>query len=73
MFAIYDNDRPAKYPECKVDRKAWPNNKFKSFAEAREYVSRWLGSDSFYPIPQQWDGSKYDYSGYGDTIEIRKE
>lgn len=41
MFAVYDNNRPAKYPEIAVD-KSWDNNTFATFEEAHKYVRHWL-------------------------------
>lgn len=41
-FAVYDNGRPAKYPEIKV-HKSWTNNKFNTFEEALAYTLNWLG------------------------------
>jgi len=74
VFSVYDNGRPAKYPDSKVDP-SWNNNTFDTFEEALEYAHMWLG-----PFGGSWDGMDgvvlelnvpWDYSGYGDVIEIR--
>ncbi len=72
-FAVYDNGKPAKYPECNV-HPSWDNNSFDSFEKAIEYTSTWLGmlgEDFIYPTIKL--NEPYDYSGYGDLIEIRAE
>jgi hypothetical protein len=70
-YTVYDNDRLACYPHHAVDS-SWNNASFNTLKEAREYAHNWLGVyspgvDGFKPnVP-------YDYSGYGDIIEIRQE
>ena len=68
MFAVYDNGKPAKFPECKVD-KSWSNNEFETFDAAVEYANKWLGP---YGGELLVLGKPNDYSGYGDVIEIRE-
>ena len=41
-FSVYDNGKPAKYPECKVNY-SWDNNTFNTFEEAQKYARMWLG------------------------------
>ena len=42
---------------------------FATFAEALAHAKEWLGE--YDNLPLYWDGSPYDYNGYGDMIEIR--
>lgn len=71
MFVVRDNNKPAQYPDCHVDA-IWDNCRFPKFANALGYAKEWLGEYAE-TLPDNWDGSKLDYSGSGDTIEIRKE
>lgn len=73
-FKVYDNGKPAKYPECKVNKK-WSNNSFDTFQEALQYAHHWLGDFSPCDVsdsPIQLN-EPYDYDGCGDTIEIKYE
>lgn len=69
MFQVFDNDKPAQYPNCNVDS-SWSNSVFTTFADACNYAKNWLGV--------YWDGKRlelnksYDYSGCGDNLEIRE-
>jgi len=69
MFAVFENNRPAKYvdgPEC------WRDNEFATQEEANKYAHHWL-DDWAKGIPATMElGKKYDYNGYGDIIEIRE-
>lgn len=65
MFAVFDGNKPAKYPEHEVDP-SWSNNVFDTFEEARKYAWMWLA-----PYGGEYDGSSgvdlklntpYDYS-----------
>ena len=68
QYCVYDNGKPARYPDCKVDD-SWDNNVFFTFDEAFAYARNWLGEWDM--LPSDWNGSSLDYSGAGDTIEIR--
>jgi hypothetical protein len=70
MYAVYERGIPARFPEMEVDP-SWDNHQFPTFLEAITYAKQWLGE--WDTIPEEWDGKSYDYDGYGDTIEIRKE
>jgi len=70
LFQVFDNDRPADCFNHEV-HKSWEQSKFKTFDEALEYARNWLG----YPegdIPPLELNVPWDYSGYGDKIEIRE-
>ena len=41
MFYVFEGDKHAKYPECKVDT-SWNNNCFLTFEEAEDYALNWL-------------------------------
>jgi hypothetical protein len=73
MFQVFENNIPCEYPNHNV-RKTWNNSKFKTFEEALKYADDWLGILS--PLASLKDMIKlnvpYDYSGYGDKIEIRE-
>ena len=73
-YQVLDNDKPADCFNHKVD-KSWNTNVFDTFDEALEYARAWLA-----PYGGSYDGKSgivlkvnepYDYSGYGDMIEIR--
>jgi hypothetical protein len=70
IYAVYDNERPAKYPEIAVDP-SWNNNRFNSFDEALKYARNWLGPYGEGVVLKL--GVPWDYSGYGDYIVIREE
>ena len=63
MYKVLDNGKPALLIESE-----WKKFEYDTFEEALSYVESWLGEE--YSIPFGWRGSRYDYSGYGDTIEI---
>lgn len=68
-FQVFDNNRPADCRHCAVG-KDWNKSCYPTFKEAYAYAEQWLGDT--YKLPDNWDGSPFNYSGYGDTIEIRK-
>lgn len=70
MYIVYDNGRLARSPECNVDP-SWDNCSFSTLEEAVVYARHWLGEGD--TLPEQWDGSSYDYNGYGDTLEIKED
>lgn len=71
MFNVYDNGKPASTAGQKVltPGNGWDNHSFHTFEKAVEYAKLYLGE--YDCLPANWDGLSYDYSGYGDTIEIR--
>ena len=69
-YAVYDNGRPAKYPEVAV-HSSWDNNRFDTFEEALDYARNWLGPYGEGVVLKL--GVSWDYSGYGDQIVIREE
>ena len=73
MYGVFDNGKPASkvgFPELKG--KGWENHLFQSLSQAQNYAREWMGEyapvDAIYSLPV---GRIYDYSGYGDMIEIR--
>lgn len=75
MFTVFDSEKRAIGSNFGIRGECWNNASFSTFAEAVNYARNWLGE---YPIPhnilpENWDGSEIDYSGYGDTISIREE
>jgi hypothetical protein len=68
IYAVYDCERPAAADPSSV----WGFYQWSTFEEAREYAVAWLGQWAEV-IPNNWDGKSVDYSGCGDTIEIRCE
>lgn len=42
MFKVYDNSKPAKYPDHNVDP-SWDNCEFETFEDAHRYANYWLG------------------------------
>lgn len=72
MFAVYEGGAPANNSRWKnrdSHSPAWANSRFDTFAEAVAYARKWLGE--YDCLPLDWDGKPFDYSGYGDLIEIR--
>lgn len=72
-YQVLENERPCSVTGCPSLTKGvgWDRHSFNSFEEALAYTKKWLG-DYAVTIPENWDGSSYDYSGYGDIIEIRE-
>ncbi len=70
-YCVYDNGKPASakfFPQL-GEIEGWDNHKFDSWPKAVAYASMWVGQ-----IIQPEDLLKpYDYSGYGDIIEVREE
>jgi hypothetical protein len=42
MFKVYENNKPARYPEQNVSP-SWKNNEFNTLIEAQQYLDKWLG------------------------------
>lgn len=82
-YQVFDNNKPADYKHCKVHN-SWSNSKFHTFGAAFEYACKWLGNHNKILIDLYDEDNKtqseyvslinvpIDYSGYGDTIEIRE-
>lgn len=74
FYGVYDNGKPASekgFPNLK-GKGCWTNHTFLTFEGAQEYARAWLGQ--FAPSPEFLKiNQPYDYSGYGDVIEIRSE
>lgn len=71
FYQVFDSGKPAD--ENGFPRLAgfgWENSRWQNMLSARSYAQEWLGTTC--QLPDDWDGSPIDYSGYGDTIEIRK-
>lgn len=73
MFVVIDSERQAIGSNFGISEEAeWNNASFKTFTEAVDYAKKWLGAYGSV-LPDNWDGSEIDYSGYGDKISIRRE
>lgn len=74
MYAVYDNGKPA---ELGIHT-SFDKYTFSTFAAALIYARKWLGP-SFGGSEDGKNGvilelnKAWDYSGFGDTIEIRSE
>ena len=72
MYGVFDNNKPANstaFPQLKG--KGWKSHLFGTFKDAEEYAKEWLGD--YYPGKDVLVlGLPYNYSGYGDLIEIRE-
>jgi len=84
-YHVLENGKAATWKLCqnilskrasKEFQKTWGNNIFPTFEEARKYSWQWIA-----PYGGSYDGLSgvdlkvgvpYDYSGYGDMIEIRE-
>lgn len=71
MFTVYDNGRKAKYPNCLVDP-SWNQCEFETLDEAVSYAVKWVGDPGILNPSMMTANTEYDYSGYGDVIEIRE-
>lgn len=69
-YAVYDNNRPAKFPDINV-HPSWSNNEFATFNEALVYAKKWLGEYGV-GVPMEVN-VPWDYSGFGDMILIKGE
>lgn len=65
-FQVFDTGKPAQFPYCEVSEE-WDNSIFNTFSSAKEYALRWIGYREVDLKPDV----PFDYSGLGDTIEIR--
>lgn len=68
MYQVLDNGRPAEYPRAR--NLIWGNSKFEHFLQAVDYARNWCGHWNINLPEQMVEAVKYDYNGYGDTIEI---
>jgi len=70
LYQVFDNEKPA---DCfNYDSKYgsyWSISIYRTFEEACDYANRWLGKLSEGVVFTL--NKPYDYSGYGDIIEIR--
>ena len=69
-FLVKENGKNCNGEDFNLSNVRWATNEFPTFEEAIEYTKQWLGT--IYTLPDNWDGNKYDYSGYGDNISIEK-
>lgn len=70
MFQVLDNGKPAdssEYPSLKGH--GWNNSIFQFFEAAEAYAMLWLGKYS--ACAPDVPDKKIDYTGCGDTIEIK--
>jgi len=74
-YQVFDCGVPADYRHHNVDP-SWKNSSFKTLHEAAQYAHNWLGRFSPWLYFHEVDGKfllkPYDYSGCGDTIQIKK-
>jgi hypothetical protein len=64
-YFVLDNGKPAIMEDSKV----WNKHFYTDFGQALGYAKNWLGE--YDTLPENYQGDPYDYSGYGDKIEIR--
>jgi len=69
MFQVFDNNKPADASGHNVHH-TWNNSTFSTFEEAHQYANQWLAPSHGLVILKL--NQPYDYSGYGDIIEIRE-
>lgn len=68
-FQVFDNGKPADCHHHTVSS-SLNCSVFSTYEEARAYAESWLG-EIFHSTDLQLN-TPYDYSGYGDLIEIRE-
>jgi len=66
MFEVVSNNGPIGYPGCPIE------NTFPTLAQATAYAHRWLHQYSASVPKEMKADTVYDYTGHGDTIEIRE-
>lgn len=66
MFQVLDNGKPAEMERSIL----WGDSIFQYFEQAYRYAKRWIGPGTEDCVPNRPD-KKADYSGHGDTIEIK--
>lgn len=74
MLRLLDNNRPARFPEIKVDP-SWKNCDFESLDELVDYADNWLGQHSpGKTLLRNYLGitERYPYGGNGDFLSIIK-
>lgn len=67
-YEVYDNGRLAGHPYHNVSS-VWTHPICKTFEQAQEWAKKWLGQ--YASLVPMYPDEKMDYSGCGDTIEIR--
>lgn len=72
IYQVLDTGRPADSFHTSVKGKLWANSLFNSLVDAEQYVIEWLGGYGAPHILKECLNNPVDYSGYGDTIEIRE-
>ena len=65
MFQVLDNGKPAELKGSKL----WSDSIFQFFEEAQEYAEYYMAE--FGTCAPKRPDKKVDYSGRGDTIEIK--
>ncbi len=74
QYQVLANGRPADNSSYSPVESSWNRSRFTTYAEALDYLSRWMG----YPSVDYLDFFKIklnepiDTTGYGHTIEIRE-
>ena len=61
---VLDNSEPAI-----IKGTCWNKYFYTDFGQALAYAKNWLGE--YDTLPEDYQGDPYDYSGYGDKIEIQ--
>lgn len=70
MYQVFDNGKPADAEHQGLDG-SWSNSKFDTLEEAQIYANHYLGFQKDILLLVELN-VPYDYSGYGDFLEIRK-
>jgi len=71
MFRVYDNNKPARYPEYTVDP-SWKNCDFETLEQATSYAIHWLGDWSTKAHHYALLLNKKCWYGNNNFIEIRE-
>lgn len=77
MFQVLENGKPANHQSFPKVHPSWNKAEWETFEQAKIYAWKWLG-DCAGGSNDGTDGvelklnTPYDYSGYGDIIEIRE-
>ena len=75
MFTVYDKGLPANDKSYELGGDGWQNATFETYEETVRYAADWLGNWSpslSYLRTALANETEYDYSGYGDIIQIKE-
>ena len=67
MWICLEDNKPCDCFNHDV-HESWDKSSYKTYEEAKEYMMKWLGI--YAPYPEYDFRNPYDYSGYGNIVQI---